>query len=114
MQRSRPVKIGCKVDSQFSHLAWTQMPRKEGGLGEIRYPLLSDISKTIARDYCVLLDGGIAARGVFIMDKKGILQSHTVNNRALATTPRTYTVCCAPHREMTHEDKRGPQRCAGL
>ncbi len=72
--------IGCSVDSHFSHLAWVNTPRKEGGLGEIRYPLLSDIKKEIAWDYGVLLDGGVAARGIFIIDDKGILQTYTVNN----------------------------------
>lgn len=75
--------VGCSVDSHFSHLAWAQTPRKEGGLGEIRYPLLADITKTVARDYGVLLAGGVAARGLFIMDGKGILQSYTVNNLAV-------------------------------
>ena len=42
--------IGCSVDSQFSHLAWTQTPRSKGGLGELKYPLLADISKKIASD----------------------------------------------------------------
>ena len=75
--------IGCSVDSTFSHLAWANTPRKEGGLGEIRYPLLSDLRKDIAADYGVLLDGGVAARGLFIIDDKGILQSYTVNNLAV-------------------------------
>jgi alkyl hydroperoxide reductase subunit AhpC len=72
--------IGCSVDSQFSHLAWVNTPRKQGGLGEIRFPLLSDIKKEIAWNYGVLLDDGIAARGIFIIDDKGILQTYTVNN----------------------------------
>jgi len=75
--------VGCSVDSQFSHLAWTQMPRKEGGLGEIRFPLLADIKKSIAWDFGVLLDGGVAARGIFLIDDKGILQTYTVNNLAV-------------------------------
>lgn len=75
--------IGCSVDSHFSHLAWSNTPRKEGGLGEIRYPLLSDVKKEIAWSYGVLLDGGVAARGLFIIDDKGILQSYTVNNLAV-------------------------------
>src|SRR5689334_24669985 len=45
--------IGCSVDSKFSHLAWSQTSRKEGGLGEIKYPILADITKKIARDYGV-------------------------------------------------------------
>lgn len=75
--------VGCSVDSQFSHLAWSNLPRKEGGLGEIKYPILSDIKKETAWNYGVLLDGGVAARGIFIIDDKGILQTYTVNNLAV-------------------------------
>jgi alkyl hydroperoxide reductase subunit AhpC len=70
----------CSIDSQFSHLAWTKIPRKEGGLGAIQVPILADITKSIARDYGVLLDDGIAARGTFIIDDKGILRQMTVND----------------------------------
>jgi alkyl hydroperoxide reductase subunit AhpC len=72
--------IGVSVDSHFTHLAWKNLPRREGGLGEIKYPLLADITKEIAANYGVLLEGGVAARGVFIIDEKGLLQSYTVNN----------------------------------
>jgi peroxiredoxin (alkyl hydroperoxide reductase subunit C) len=75
--------IGCSVDSHFSHLAWVNTPRKQGGLGEINYPILSDIKKEAAWNYGVLLDGGVAARGIFIIDNKGILQTYTVNNLAV-------------------------------
>ena len=74
------VLVGCSVDSAFTHLAWKNTPRKQGGLGEIGFPLLADVSHKIASDYGVLMDDGIAARGVFIIDNKGILQSYTVNN----------------------------------
>ena len=72
--------VGVSVDSHFTHLAWKNTPRKQGGLGEIRYPLLADLNKEAACDYAVLLDGGVAARGIFIIDDKGILQTYTVNN----------------------------------
>ena len=72
--------VGASVDSQFTHLAWKNTPRSKGGLGEIRYPLLSDLSREAACKYGVLLKGGVAARGVFVIDDKGILQSYTVNN----------------------------------
>jgi alkyl hydroperoxide reductase subunit AhpC len=75
--------VGVSVDSQFSHLAWKNTPRNKGGLGEIRYPLLSDITKEISCDYNVLLDDGVSARGIFIIDGKGILQTYTVNNLAV-------------------------------
>ena len=63
--------LGCSVDSQFTHLAWINTPRKEGGLGDIKYPLLADIDKKIATDYGVLIDGGIALRGLFLINPKG-------------------------------------------
>ena len=57
--------LGCSVDSKFTHLAWSQTPRKQGGLGEIRYPLLSDLRKSIGQDYGVLLeDTGVTLRGL--------------------------------------------------
>jgi peroxiredoxin (alkyl hydroperoxide reductase subunit C) len=72
--------VGASIDSQYSHLAWKNTPRNKGGLGEIKYPLLADVSKESAFNYNVLLENGVAARGIFIIDDKGILQSYTVNN----------------------------------
>jgi peroxiredoxin 3 len=77
------VVVGASVDSQFTHLAWKNTPRKEGGLGKIQYPLLADLSKQAMADYGCLLRAGVAARGVFIIDGKGVLQSYTVNNLPL-------------------------------
>lgn len=75
--------IGASVDSHYSHLAWKHTPRNKGGLGEIKYPLLSDLNRDTACDYMVLLENGVAARGIFIIDDKGILQTYTVNNLAV-------------------------------
>lgn len=72
--------VGVSIDSHYTHLAWTQTPRAEGGLGDISYPLVSDLNHCIAQKYGVLLPDGIAARGVFIIDGDGVLQSYTVNN----------------------------------
>ena len=78
--------IGCEVvaasvDSEFSHLAWTQTPRKQGGLGEMKIPLLADITKKISSDYGVLLeDDGVALRGLFIINPEGTLVQMTVND----------------------------------
>jgi peroxiredoxin (alkyl hydroperoxide reductase subunit C) len=72
--------VGVSVDSPFTHLAWKNTPRNQGGLGEIDFPLLADLNKQAAANYEVLLEDGIAARGVFIIDQDGILQSFTVNN----------------------------------
>jgi peroxiredoxin (alkyl hydroperoxide reductase subunit C) len=63
--------LGCSVDSKFSHLAWINTPRKEGGLGDVKYPLLSDITKNIARAYGVLVNEAVALRGLFLINPKG-------------------------------------------
>jgi alkyl hydroperoxide reductase subunit AhpC len=73
--------IAVSVDSHFSHLAWEKTPRKEGGIGEIRYPIVADLTKSISRDYGVLLEGaGIALRGLFLSDKDGKLRHMVVND----------------------------------
>ncbi|KAJ3626810.1 hypothetical protein MTP99_017278 [Tenebrio molitor] len=73
--------IGCSIDSHFSHLGWMNTKRSEGGLGQLKYPLLSDINKNIARDYEVLLEkDGVALRGLFIIDPNGILRQITIND----------------------------------
>ncbi|KAK7479877.1 hypothetical protein BaRGS_00028867 [Batillaria attramentaria] len=73
--------VGVSTDSHFSHFAWMNMPRKQGGLGGLNYPLLSDFNKTISRDYGVLVeDAGVALRGQFIIDPKGIVRQVTIND----------------------------------
>ncbi|XP_077992024.1 peroxiredoxin-like [Glandiceps talaboti] len=72
--------IGVSVDSHFSHLAWINTPRKSGGLGEMEIPLLSDFNKQISKDYDVLIDAGVALRGLFIMDREGIVRHKSVND----------------------------------
>lgn len=75
--------LGVSVDSEFSHLAWIQSDRKQGGLGDIAYPLVSDIKKEISAAYNVLdPDAGIALRGLFLIDKEGVIQHATINNLA--------------------------------
>ena len=75
--------IGCSTDSHFSHLAWIQQARAVGGLGGLKYPLVADLTKKISADYGVLLDGGIALRGTFLIDQKGIVQAITIHNLPL-------------------------------
>lgn len=73
--------IACSVDSFFSHLAWTKQSRNEGGLGEVNFPILSDINKTVSNDYGVLIeDEGISLRGLFLIDDNNIIQHSTINN----------------------------------
>lgn len=75
--------LGVSVDSHFSHLAWTNTARNEGGIGKTSYPLVADLNKQIARDYDVLLDGGIALRGLFLIDKEGVVRHQVVNDLPL-------------------------------
>jgi peroxiredoxin 2/4 len=75
--------LAVSVDSEFSHLAWIETERKFGGLGDINFPLVSDLKKEIATAFNVLdPDAGTALRGLFIIDRLGILQYATVNNLA--------------------------------
>ncbi|KAK9072710.1 hypothetical protein SSX86_009145 [Deinandra increscens subsp. villosa] len=76
--------LGISVDSVFSHLAWVQTDRKSGGLGDLNYPLISDVTKSISKAFNVLIDDqGIALRGLFIIDKEGVIQHSTINNLAI-------------------------------
>lgn len=76
--------LAVSVDSHFSHLAWTQTPREKGGLGELKYPLIADLSKSISHDYDVLIpDAGIALRGLFLIDKNGVVRHQVVNDLPL-------------------------------
>ncbi len=86
--------LAVSVDSEFSHLAWIQTPRNEGGVGDIAYPLVADLKKEISTAYNVLdPESGVALRGLFIIDKEGIIQHATINNlsfgRSVNETLRT-------------------------
>ncbi|MFN7898312.1 MAG: peroxiredoxin [Synechococcaceae cyanobacterium] len=73
--------LGVSVDSQFSHLAWIQTDRKQGGIGDIAYPLIADLKKDIASAYNVLdEEAGVALRGLFIIDPDGVIMHSTINN----------------------------------
>jgi peroxiredoxin (alkyl hydroperoxide reductase subunit C) len=75
------VLIGCSVDSAYSHLAWLSTPKSKGGIQGVEYPLVSDLSKSIARDYQVLKeDEGIAYRGQFLIDKQGVIRHLLIND----------------------------------
>lgn len=73
--------LGVSTDSKFSHRAWINTPESENGLGQLKFPLAADITKSVARDYGVLLeDEGIALRGLFIIDPEGDLKYQVVNH----------------------------------
>ncbi len=75
--------IGVSVDSHFTHLAWRNTPRDQGGLGKIDYPLVADLNKQIARDYDVLMGDAVALRGLFLIDKNGVVRHQVVNDLPL-------------------------------
>ena len=75
--------IGVSTDSHFSHWAWKNTEVNNGGIGNIQYPLVADFQKVISQDYGLLLEGGMALRGTFLIDKDGVIQHSTINNLGL-------------------------------
>ena len=94
--------VGCSTDTHFSHFAWLQTPRKSGGIQGVTYPLIADINKTISEDYDVLAgefvedeEGNVevsgelvAYRGLFLIDKGGIVRHQVVNDMPLGRSIR--------------------------
>ena len=75
--------VGCSVDSQFTHLAWTNTSVEQGGIGKLGYPLVADLNKNIARTYDVLLNDAVALRGSFLIDEQGVVRHQVVNDLPL-------------------------------
>ena len=75
--------IGVSVDSHFTHLAWKNTDVNQGGIGNVQYPLVADITKEIARQYGVLHDESVALRGLFLIDKEGVIRHAVVNDLPL-------------------------------
>ncbi len=75
--------VGVSVDSHFSHLAWKNTPVNQGGIGDIQFPLVADLDKSIADNYGVLFGGAIALRGLYLIDKEGIIRHQVVNDLPL-------------------------------
>lgn len=75
--------IGVSVDSHFTHWAWKNTPLENGGIGNIQYPLVADITKSIARDYGVLFNEAVALRGLFLIDQDGVVRHALINDLPL-------------------------------
>lgn len=75
--------IAVSVDSHFTHLAWKNTPVERGGIGNVQFPMVADLTKSIARDYDVLLGGAVAFRGTFLIDGNGIVRHQIVNDLPL-------------------------------
>ncbi len=96
-ERRGVAVIGCSTDSHYAHLAWLQTPRERGGIAGVTYPLVADSTKTIASNYDVLgghydydetgqmtyIGSPVAYRGLFLIDKDGIVRHQLVNDRPL-------------------------------
>ena len=75
--------IGVSIDSQFSHFAWKNTPVDHGGIGQVKFPLVADITKQISRDYDVLFQEGVVLRGSFLIDKDGTVRHAVINDLPL-------------------------------
>ena len=82
-EKRNTAVIGCSVDSVYSHLAWLHTPKAKGGIEGITYPLISDINKSLAIDYDVLAQDGIAYRGLFLIDGEGVVRHQMINDLPL-------------------------------
>lgn len=75
--------IAVSVDSHFTHAAWRNTAVDKGGIGAVKFPMVADLTKQIARDYDVLVNDSVAFRGTFMIDKKGIVRHQIVNDLPL-------------------------------
>jgi peroxiredoxin (alkyl hydroperoxide reductase subunit C) len=102
--------LAVSVDSPYSHLAWVQTERKSGGLGDIAYPLVSDLTKEIARSYHVLdEEAGTALRGLFLIDPDGVVLHSTINDLAVGrSVSETLRVLQAFQHVQAHPDQVCP------
>jgi alkyl hydroperoxide reductase subunit AhpC len=76
--------VGCSIDSHFTHMEYTKKPRAEGGLGKMNIPMVSDLTKSIAKSYGALIeeggDNGVAFRATYIIDRSGILRHASISD----------------------------------
>lgn len=81
LEKKNCVILGISIDSQFTHKAWVEGKKEEGGLGgSLNYPLLADLKGCTARDYGVRTDAGVALRGLFLVNPEGVVMHATINN----------------------------------
>jgi peroxiredoxin (alkyl hydroperoxide reductase subunit C) len=96
--------VGVSVDSPYTHVAWRKTALDDGGIGPIRFPLVADLTKSIAREFGVLVDEAVALRGTFLLDREGVVRHQVVNDlnlgRNVADTLRTLDA-------LRHAEKSG-------
>jgi peroxiredoxin 2/4 len=101
--------LGVSVDSEYAHLAWLQTERESGGLGNLSYPLISDLKKDISKAYNILGDNGVALRGLFIIDKERIIQHIVINNLSFGrSVDETFRTLQAIQHVQSHPDEVCP------
>jgi len=82
--KNRGVEVvGVSIDSKFTHFSWKNTPVEQGGIGQVQFPLVSDIKKSITQAYGIEHPDGVALRGSFLIDKNGVVQHQVVNNLPL-------------------------------
>ena len=81
-QRNTEV-VAVSVDTHFSHWAWRNTPVDEGGIGQVKFPIVADMKKEIARNFGVLVDDSVALRGLFLIDREGIVRHAVINDMPL-------------------------------
>lgn len=96
--------VGVSIDSEYTHLAWKNTPRNQGGLGDIAYPLVADLTKSIATAYDVLAPDGTAYRGLFLIDQTGIVRHALVNDHPLG---RSIDEALRTVEALQHHEKHG-------
>jgi peroxiredoxin (alkyl hydroperoxide reductase subunit C) len=96
--------VGVSVDSPYTHLAWKRTPVDKGGIGGVRYPLVSDLKKSIASDYGVLAEDGVALRGLFLIDRQGVVRHALVNDLSLG---RSVAEALRVLDALRHHEERG-------
>jgi peroxiredoxin 2/4 len=104
------IVLGISIDSQYSHLAWIQTDRTLGGVGELAYPLVSDLTRAISTAYQVLdFNQGFALRGLFIIDPAGIIQHLSINNASVGrSVDETLRILQAIQHTQSHPQEACP------
>lgn len=84
-EKRETAVIGCSTDSEFCHWAWANTPKEQGGIQGVTYPLVADINKDVAAKFDVLAEEGdrVAYRGLFLIDKQGVVRHMLVNDMPL-------------------------------
>ena len=97
--------VAISVDSKYSHLAWKATPMEKGGIKGIKFPLVSDLNKSISQDYRVLCSQGFALRGTFIINKKGKIVHQSVNDLPIGRNQDEILrlISAIQHYELTDE-----------